>query len=204
MSDADRIVDLYERKAHDWAADRRKQPVFFERGWFGKFTALIPEGGTILDIGCGFGRPIAAHLMTQGFTVTGVDSSPAMIAMCRNDFPGGDWHVADMRQLALGKPFGGIVAWDSFFHLTYDDQRRMFPIFAAHAAPGAPLMFTSGPEHGEAIGKLHGETLYHASLAQDEYHALLAANGFDVIEAKMNDPDCGFHCIWLARRREHL
>jgi hypothetical protein len=37
-----------------------------------------------------------------------------------------------MRQLALGRPFDGIVAWDSFFHLGHDDQRRMFAIFADH------------------------------------------------------------------------
>lgn len=202
MSDADNIVDLYERKAHDWAADRRKQTRFFEQPWFDKFLVFVPPSGAILDIGCGFGRPIAAHLIESGFAVTGVDSSPSMIALCRRDFPDGDWRVADMRELSLGRQFAGVLAWDSFFHLTYDDQRRMFPIFAAHALPGAPLMFTSGPDHGEAIGDLYGEPLYHASLAQDEYRALLAASDFDVIDARMNDPDCGGHCIWLARRRE--
>jgi SAM-dependent methyltransferase len=202
MSDADRIVDLYERKAHDWAADRRRQGRFFEQGWLDRFLSHAAPGGSILDIGCGFGAPIAAYLIAQGFQVTGVDSSPTMISLCQRDFPDHDWRVADMRNLALGRPFGGILAWDSFFHLTFDDQRRMFPIFAAHAAPGAPLMFTSGPDHGEAIGNLHGEPLYHASLAPDEYRALLAANGFTVIDARMNDPDCGGHSIWLARRAE--
>ncbi len=76
----------------------------------------------------------------------GVDSSPTMISLCRRDFPERQWIVADMRTLALGRRFAGIVAWDSFFHLTYDDQRLMFPIFRAHAATGAPLLFTSGPE----------------------------------------------------------
>ena len=51
-----------------------------------------------------------------------------------------------MRSLALGRTFDGIVAWDSFFHLTWDDQRRIFPVFRAHAATGAALMFTSGPD----------------------------------------------------------
>jgi len=202
MSDADRIVDLYERKAHDWAADRRQQPRFFEQGWLDRFLRFVPDGGTILDIGCGFGAPIAAYMIAQGFKVTGVDSSSSMISLCQRDFPDHDWRVADMRELALGQRFGGILAWDSLFHLTYDDQRRMFPFFAAHAHPGAPLMFTSGPRYGEAIGDLYGEPLYHASLAQDEYRALLAANGFTVIDARMNDPDCGGHSIWLARRAE--
>lgn len=202
MSDAERIVDLYERKAHDWAADRRRQTHLFEQGWLDRFLALVPESGTVLDLGCGFGRPIAAYLIGQGRAVTGVDSSPTMIALCQADFPQQDWRVADMRRLDLGRRFGGILAWDSFFHLTYDDQRRMFPLFAANAAPGAPLMFTSGPAPGEAIGELHGEPLYHASLAPDEYRALLGANGFAVVDARMNDAGCGGHSVWLARRAE--
>ena len=64
-----------------------------------------------------------------------------------------------MRTLSLGRRFAGILAWDSFFLLAPDVLRRMFPIFRDLAAPGAPLMFTSGPRHGEAIGQLRGEPL---------------------------------------------
>jgi hypothetical protein len=34
--------------------------------------------------------------------------------------------------LSLQRSFDGILAWDSFFHLNHDDQRRMFPVFRAH------------------------------------------------------------------------
>jgi hypothetical protein len=77
----------------------------------------------------------------------------------------------------------------------------MFAIFRAHAAPGAALMFTSGPSDGEAIGTFHGEPLYHASLAPDEYRALLRRHGFDVISHRAEDPGCGGRTIWLARLR---
>ena len=66
----------------------------------------------------------------------------------------------------------------------------------------SPFMFTSGPRHGEAIGNLYGERLYHASLAPDEYRAVLAANDFAVIDARMEDADCGGRSVWLAQRRE--
>jgi SAM-dependent methyltransferase len=199
---ADDIIGLYERKAHAWVADRGRQTVFFERDWLDRFTALIPRGGTILDLGCGAGKPMAAYLLPQGFNVCGVDSSAAMIGMAKANFPSREWIITDMRKLALNRSFDGVMAWDSFFHLDPDAQRRMFPIFYAHAKPGAPLLFTSGPRHGEAIGNLHGEPLYHASLAPEEYRALLATAGFTVIDARMEDPACGGHSIWLARREE--
>ena len=106
-----------------------------------------------------------------------------------------------MRSLSLGRTFDGIIAWDSLFHLCPDDQRQMFPIFRAHAALRAVLMFTSGPDHGVATSIFQREPLYHASLNGAEYRALLAANGFDVVAHAVEDPSCGRHTIWLAQLR---
>jgi SAM-dependent methyltransferase len=196
---ADRIIDLYQRRAREW--DEARGRSLFERGWLDRFTALLLPGGSVLDIGCGSGEPIAHHLIDQEFVVTGVDSAPAMIDLCRSRFPSSAWLVADMRQLALGRRFDGLLAWDSFFHLRPEDQRGMFPIFGAHAAAGAALMFTSGHSCGEAIGTFHGEPLYHGSLDPAEYCALLEAQGFEVVAHVADDPTCGGHTIWLAQRR---
>ena len=199
---ADDIVGLYERRALEWVDDRGREKVFIEKAWLDRFCGLVGQGRTILDLGCGPGKPMAAYLLAQDFDICGVDSSPTMISLARANFPGREWIVADMRGLALKRRFAGILAWDSFFHLAPDVQRHMFPIFRDHAAAGAPLMFTSGPRHGQALGSFRGEPLYHASLAPEEYRTLLAANGFAVVGERMEDPDCGGHSVWLARRVE--
>jgi SAM-dependent methyltransferase len=192
------VIDLYERHARDYVADRGRE-LRIEQPWLDRFTALLPAGGTILDIGCGSGDPIARYLIERGFAVDGVDASPTLISFCRAHFPARSWHVADMRALALDATFDGLLAWDSFFHLSAADQRAMFPIFARHAAPGAALMFTSGSAEGEAIGTYRGEPLYHASLAPEEYQSLLAAHGFHVVAQVTDDPECGGHAVSLAR-----
>ena len=107
-----------------------------------------------------------------------------------------------MRGLALDERFHGVLAWDSFFFLIPDEQRRMFPTFAAHTAGGGVLMFTSGPKAGVRIGEFEGEPLYHASLDAGEYEALLDRHGFDVLAHAAEDPDCGGHTVWLAQRRQ--
>jgi SAM-dependent methyltransferase len=199
---ADEIIGLYERHALAWAGDRSRQSKFFEKAWLDRFIALVPPDRAVLDLGCGPGKPMAAYLIARGFNICGIDSSPTMISLCRENFPDHRWIVADMRTLALGQQFSGVVAWDSFFHLSFDDQRAMFPVFRAHAARRAPLLFTSGPRYGEAIGKLRGEPLYHASLDPAEYRALLAANDFTVVDTRLEDADCGGHSVWLAQRVE--
>jgi 2-polyprenyl-3-methyl-5-hydroxy-6-metoxy-1,4-benzoquinol methylase len=192
----DAVVDLYERHAQAYDRDRGRS--LQERAWLDRFLTHVCPGGTVLDVGCGMGEPIARYLVDRGVHVVGVDAAPSMIELCRVRFPDSEWHVADMREFELGRRFDGILAWDSFFHLGLDDQRGMFRRFASHARSGAPLMFTSGPAEGEAIGAYCEEPLYHASLDPAEYEQLLATNGFVVRSYVAEDPDCGEHTIWLA------
>ncbi len=193
---AKNIIDLYERYSMEWDQERGK--TLFERVWLDLFLSVAGSEAAILDIGCGSGDPIARYFIESGHKVTGVDSSPGMIKLAQQRFPGSTWINADMRHLNLSRQFSGILAWDSFFHLTHEDQRAMFPVFRSHAAPGAALMFTSGYSHGEAIGEYHGEPLFHASLDSKEYSTLLQQHGFKVLKHQVNDPKCGGHTIWLA------
>ena len=196
---ADAIIDLYQRHAPAWVAARGT--TLHERQWIDRFADLLLADAAVLDIGCGSGDPIARHLVRRGYPVTGIDSSPEMVALFQANLPGETAVTADMRALNLGRRFGGLIAWDSFFHLAHQQQRRMFPIFRAHVTARAPLLFTSGPAFGEAVGTLEGEPLYHASLDPDEYRLLLDGSGFEVVAHTAEDPDCGGHTVWLARSR---
>ncbi|MGY5957107.1 class I SAM-dependent methyltransferase [Kosakonia sp. BK9b] len=192
------ILSLYQRHAEAFA--RQRSRTLFEKPWLDKFTAIIGNRGSILDIGCGNGQPIAEYFIAQGFTLTGVDGASAMLARARARFPHQRWLQQDMRQLALNDTFDGLIAWDSFFHLSQQDQREMFDIFARHSHAGSALMFTSGPADGIAMGQFEGEPLFHASLAPEAYRSQLTAAGFDVVEAVLNDPACAGHSVWLAQR----
>ncbi len=197
MREADQIIGVYER--HAQAYDKVRGRSLFEKSWLDRFLALVPKGGSVLDLGCGMGEPIARYIIESGRAVIGVDSSSRLIELCKARYAAQTWRVADMRTLSLGMRFDGLLAWDSFFHLPPDEQRAMFGVFAAHAAPRAALMFTSGPAHGVAIGKFEGEPLYHASLDPDEYRTLLRDNGFGVVAHVADDPACGGHTVWLAQ-----
>jgi SAM-dependent methyltransferase len=194
------VVGLFTRHAGAW--DQVRGPEVRQEGaWLARFSALLPTGGRVLDLGCGTGRPLGAWLLDQGFGVTGVDASAPAVDLARARLPGGEWICADMRSLDLGRTFDGLLAWDSLFHLTAADQADLFAVLGAHARPGAALMFTSGPAAGVAMGELGGDPLHHASLSPDDYRARLAAEGFEVVAFTPEDPDCSGHTVWLARRR---
>jgi trans-aconitate methyltransferase len=193
----DTVVDLYERHTREYDRDRSRS--LQERAWLDRFVIYVRRAGTVLDLGCGMGEPIARHLLDRGFRVVGVDGSPAMIELCQARFSDSEWLVADMRQLELARRFEGILASDSFFHLGKDDQRMMFRRFASHPQSGATLMFTIGPAEGEAIGVCWKDRLYHASLGPAEYEELFETNGFAVRAYGAEDPhQCDGHTVWLA------
>ncbi|MFW1811558.1 class I SAM-dependent methyltransferase [Acinetobacter ursingii] len=195
---AQKIIQIYQKYGRDWTELRGDY--LYEKAWLDHFLALLPStGASVLDLGCGSGQPIAAYLIENGCQVTGGDRSEVMLEMARESFPEQTWINVDMRHFRFDQQFDGILAWDSFFHLTPDDQRAMFAQFSAHAKRGAALMFTSGPSHGEAIGEMFGEPLYHASLDAEEYRALLAQYGFDVVKMVAEDAECTGHTVWLAK-----
>jgi SAM-dependent methyltransferase len=192
------VIDVYQRHGVAWARLRRDELV--EKPWLDRFCALVPTGAAVLDIGCGSGLPIARELILRGYDVTGLDATPTMLAQFQANLPNAAAHLGDMRELALDRRFAGLLAWDSFFHLSPSDQRGMFPRFQAHAAAGTALMFTSGDVEGVAMGELEGDPLYHGSLDPDEYRSLLGAAGFAVIAHTAKDPACGHRTIWLAQQ----
>ncbi|WP_151980769.1 class I SAM-dependent methyltransferase [Acinetobacter guerrae] len=199
---AKNIIQIYQKFGRDWSKLRGNH--LYEKKWLNRFLDVLPASATVLDLGCGSGNPIAAYLIENGCQVTGVDRSEVMLEMARESFPEQTWINADIRHFHAEQKFDGILAWDSFFHLTPDDQHEMFAQFSAHAKLGAALMFTSGPSHGEAIGEMFGEALYHASLDAEEYRALLTQYGFDVVKMVAQDPECTGHTIWLAKKMNHI
>ncbi|WP_194095800.1 class I SAM-dependent DNA methyltransferase [Marivivens aquimaris] len=200
MSTPETTLAVYDRIAGDW--DRYRDRRLTERAWLDRMLAAAPRNKgkrTVLDLGCGSGRPIATYLADRGAQITGVDGAPRMTELFTHNLPSATVHTADMRGLDLGRTFSAILAWDSFFHLSPADQRQMFAVFAQHAAPDTILMFTSGPDEGVEMGEVVGEAVYHASLSPEAYRDLLTRHGFEELMFKPEDPDCGGHSVWLAK-----
>ncbi len=191
------LRSVYERNAE--AFDRQRGRRLIERAWLDRFLAQVPAGETILDLGCGAGEPIARYLIEQGRALWGVDFAEPMLAIARKRFPQANWVHADMRMLDLGRRFGGIVGWDSFFHLTKEEQRAVIPILAHHLSPGGALLLTVGPSEGEVTGTVEGEAVYHASLSPQEYEQRLGDAALHLVDFVAEDPTCDYHSVLLAK-----
>jgi SAM-dependent methyltransferase len=85
-----------------------------------------PTSRTVLDLGCGVGRHAGA-LSAIGFSVTGVDLSPAMLAVARRRNPTCRFVTGDFRSIRLRAAFDvAIIMWTTFNYLGSNEDIDAF------------------------------------------------------------------------------
>ena len=90
MSEAERVIGLYERHARAFDGIRSKH--LFEKPWLDRFAANLSGGALPCSISAA--APASrwrTELLARGLAVTGVDSSETLIGLCRERFPSADW-----------------------------------------------------------------------------------------------------------------
>lgn len=187
----DVIASLYhQRLAHELDA----KPL--DRAMLASFAELV-RGRPVADIGCGTGR-VTAYLSGLGADVSGIDLSPGMIAVAREQYPGLRFEVGSMLNLDLPDgTLGGVLAWYSTVHVPDDQLPLAFAEFRRILAPGGYLLlaFQIGadpakgvPEHlTESLGRAVSLSWY---LRQpDQVAALLGEAGLQVRARLWREPD---------------
>jgi SAM-dependent methyltransferase len=93
--------------------------------------------GPVADVGCGPGD-ITALLNGLGVDAFGIDLSPAMIALARQNHPGLRFEVGSMTE-PLSDPVGGIIACWSLIHVPDDEVPAVFGHFREALRPDGLL-----------------------------------------------------------------
>jgi SAM-dependent methyltransferase len=135
-------------------------------------------GGTVLDLGCGSGRDLAA-LREAGFAPTGLDISPRLAAMAE-EHSGCPVLVGDMRNPPLENvTFDGIWAAASLLHLHRSEIPAVLDRMRRLLAPGGRLFASVKAGSGEERTQ---DGRWFTYFHPQEWRDLLAASGFTEIE----------------------
>jgi trans-aconitate 2-methyltransferase len=158
------VADTWDPQRYLTYADERGRP-FVEL--VARITAAAP--GTVVDLGCGPGT--LTRLLADRWPaarVTGLDSSPAMIARAGDDRI--TWRVADLRDWAREAPEASVDVLVSNATLHWvEGHLDLVPLLARAVAPGGWLAFQvpgnfAAPSHALAA-QLASEPPYAAHLA---------------------------------------
>jgi 2-polyprenyl-3-methyl-5-hydroxy-6-metoxy-1,4-benzoquinol methylase len=113
--------------------------------WLSELSERIPQGGAVLDLGCGSGLPVARNLSAAGFLVTGVDFSEVQIRRARELVPTAEFLRADISDVGFGaESFDAVVSFFALIHLPLDEQSSLLHRIAGWLRPGGVFVATAG------------------------------------------------------------
>jgi SAM-dependent methyltransferase len=175
----DAIADRYAE-----ALRAGRGPETYFRGFLARVLELIPERGTVLDLGCGAGL-ITADLSIRA-RVVGVDISAAQLELARRNAPAARLVRADMVELAFAPgSFDAVVAFWTTIHVRREMHPSLFARIHGWLKPGGVFAGTlgSGDNPADFVRDFHGAPMYWSHFDGDTNRGLLRDAGFDIVQA---------------------
>jgi len=130
------VTEHFDRLAGEYDAWKEKASYYYDL-LADIYREIIPEGSSVLEIGCGTGTLLAKVRPALG---VGVDISPKMIAIAASRYPELRFLVADASALRLSETFDYVMIPDVIEHLA--DIPGTFGAVRGVCHPGTRVVLT--------------------------------------------------------------
>jgi 2-polyprenyl-3-methyl-5-hydroxy-6-metoxy-1,4-benzoquinol methylase len=115
------------------------------QSWLSDLCERVPAGGTVLDLGCGSGVPVARSLVDAGHRVTGTDISEVQVRRARERVPQAEFIQADATAASFDDAsFDAVVSLYALIHVPLSEQPLLLHNVAAWLRPGGWFVATTG------------------------------------------------------------
>lgn len=176
----------WEAVADRFAAIRSDVGADIVRRW----ASNLPPGGSVVDIGCGTGRPITLALAEAGLAVSGIDPSPTLLAAFRRALPTAPAACETAEESGyFGRRFDGAVAIGLLFLLPPATQAVVIGRIAQALHPGGRFLFSAPRIACRWTDTLTGQESW--SLGEEGYRVLLEEAGLQLVDG--HDDSGGNH-----------
>lgn len=194
----DVVKQGYEKVADTYAANRNQ---FDSIKYLEIFSQLVEKGKTILDVGCGAGKPVDEYLVKRGFAVNGIDISERMIALAKQNVPQAFYEVKDMTKLREGEYcVNGIVSFYAIFHTPKEMHQSLLKKFASFMPNDGALLITMGASEWEGTEEdFHGAKMYWSHYGVEKNTELVQNAGFEIVLNEIDSAANEKHQIIIAK-----
>jgi predicted TPR repeat methyltransferase len=152
-----------------------------------------------LDIGCGSGGRMMRLLVQHGFGIVGLDISESMLTLAKQKHPEFIFHHADICTWQTQEQFQCIIAWDSIFHVPYDQQEQVLIKLCSMLVKDGILLFTCGDDIGYHLSEWQDMTFYYSSLGINRTLEILMQNNCDIRHVEL-DQFPQKHAVIIAKK----
>lgn len=192
------------KKGYDKAAKNysKSRDTFQSAKYLDTFSKLVKKGRTILDVGCGAGRPIDDYLIQQGFVVNGIDISEKQIELAKKNVPEAFYEVKDMSELKKSEYcVDGIVSFYAIFHTPREKHQEIFQNFASFLPSGGIILVTMGASEWEGTEEnFHGVKMFWSHFGAAKNKEIIEKAGFETILDEIDTSGNEKHQVIIARK----
>ena len=137
MTDNRRTIQYYDNNAEEFA--RNANTADMKRD-YEHFLRYVPNGGSIVDVGCGSGRDLK-FFRESGYSASGVDASESMCRVAR-EYSGCSVVCCDALSWDPQTEYDAIWANGSLLHLHTDEIITFLKTKTCHLKPGGIIYFS--------------------------------------------------------------
>ncbi len=203
MKDKEIVRQGYNEIAQQYLDERNEE--LAEMKLIPDFIALIPQGGKILDAGCGGGYPFT-KLLSENFDVLGVDISEKQIELARKIAPKANFQCLDMTQLSFpDEYFNGIFSYYAIIHIPREEHFDLLVNFYRMLKPNgvALLTFHSKDDPGSYYDDFFDTNMFWSGFAAEKNIQMTKKAGFEIIWSKLIGDSLGDskHLFMLLKKK---
>lgn len=176
------LVNYFNSLAKDRRAWKSRNKYYYrQQETYLRF--LVPEGSSVIEIGCGTGELLAALSPSRG---VGIDFSDEMIKIAKNSFPRLDFRIGDAQDLKIDEKFDYIVLSDLIGSLL--DVQEAFGQLKKISTPQSRIIITYYNYFWEPVLRLAEKLKLKTPQALQNWLSiydienLLSLSGFEVIK----------------------
>ena len=167
-------------------------------------AARLPDGGRVLDLGCGNGAKIAC--LAGRFDLVAVDLSEEQLRLARAAVPEATLVAGDLGELDFAaETFDAVTAFYSIMHVPREEHRALFASIARWLKPrGLFLASLSHVGGDDWTGEWLGVEMFFSGFDAETNRRLLREAGLELVLDEivwMREPQGEVAFLWALARK---
>ncbi len=195
------VREGYNRIATEYYSDR---DLLKNEKEIEEFISHLPEGGTVLDIGCGGGVPVLRTLVDKGYNAKGIDFSQGMLDVAKENVPEAELILGDITKTDLEpESLDGIISTYAFIHIFRTQHPLLYMKIYSWLKPGGIMLVSTAQTEWEEVHDYFGVPMAWSHPAARESFQLVHKAGFEIIFDRLVTTGDETHYWILAKKPEY-
>jgi ubiquinone/menaquinone biosynthesis C-methylase UbiE len=182
-TDPKRVVEQgYDQVAYDYAR-LEGESEWPRMRWLRKLLNRLEPGSSVLDLGCGSGKPADVEISKE-HQVTGVDISQTQINLARQNIPTGHFLHGDAGSAEFPpSSFDAVVSFYTLEHIPREEHKTVLRhIYKWLRVGGLLLISMEAGDYDDVMGEWLGVPMFISCYDPDTMKQMVNEAGFELLE----------------------